>query len=237
MASTTRSSRRATRHTTTKASEEDALPTAIETLTHPVGHKNTHSGRSKRPLTTSEQQHNQPASKRPRTSEFEIVLPSKSWRPQSPDTEAPNTEADASTTESNRRLPKTQHQQAGQRHQPQNQTAASTRRTATDASNPSRGNGTPAAPLTKHQEKVINGIKHELDRLQPTGVDTKEQRGGRKLRSQEASRFKSELSAYFPDYDEVIGNEPKEQRASMPPKCTPVIKPQATNMQLYPQIY
>ncbi|RCI07947.1 hypothetical protein L249_7831 [Ophiocordyceps polyrhachis-furcata BCC 54312] len=34
---------------------------------------------------------------------------------------------------------------------------------------------------------------------------------GRTLRSQEATRFKSELSAYFVDYDEVIGNEPKEQ--------------------------
>ncbi|CAM1504672.1 Fc.00g022630.m01.CDS01 [Cosmosporella sp. VM-42] len=63
--------------------------------------------------------------------------------------------------------------------------------------------------LTKHQAKVINGIKHELDRLQPQEKDTKEQ--GRKLRSQEATRFKSELSAYFPDYDEVIGNDPKEQ--------------------------
>lgn len=64
--------------------------------------------------------------------------------------------------------------------------------------------------LTKHQEKVVNGLKHELDRLQPNKADTKEQ--GRKLRSQEATRFKSELSAYFPDYDEVIGNEPKEHR-------------------------
>lgn len=64
--------------------------------------------------------------------------------------------------------------------------------------------------LTKHQAKVINGIKHELDRLQPRQDDTKEQ--GRKLRSQEATRFKSELSAYFPDYDEVIGNDPKEER-------------------------
>ncbi|EOO00675.1 putative iq calmodulin-binding domain-containing protein [Phaeoacremonium minimum UCRPA7] len=63
--------------------------------------------------------------------------------------------------------------------------------------------------LTKHQEKVINGIKHELNRLQPNAADTKEQ--GRKLRSQEATRFKSELSAYFPDYDEVIGNDPREQ--------------------------
>ncbi|KAK5658796.1 hypothetical protein OQA88_1608 [Cercophora sp. LCS_1] len=63
--------------------------------------------------------------------------------------------------------------------------------------------------LTKHKEKVVNGLKHELDRLQPNSADTKDQ--GRKLRSQEATRFKSELSAYFPDYDEVIGNDPKEQ--------------------------
>jgi hypothetical protein len=35
------------------------------------------------------------------------------------------------------------------------------------------------------------------------------------LRSQEATRFKSELSAYFPEYDEVIGNDPPtEQRTS-----------------------
>ncbi|KAJ4194648.1 hypothetical protein NW767_009834 [Fusarium falciforme] len=65
--------------------------------------------------------------------------------------------------------------------------------------------------LTKHQSKVINGIKHELDRLQPQSKDTNPQEQGRKLRSQEATRFKSELSAYFPEYDEVIGNEPKEQ--------------------------
>ncbi|ORY68650.1 something about silencing, SAS, complex subunit 4-domain-containing protein [Pseudomassariella vexata] len=65
--------------------------------------------------------------------------------------------------------------------------------------------------LTRHQEKVINGIKHELDRLQPAGTDANvSKEGGRKLRSQEASRFKSELSAYFPDYDEVIGNDAKE---------------------------
>lgn len=69
-------------------------------------------------------------------------------------------------------------------------------------------------PLKKHKEKAINGIKHELDRLQPSVADTSSatERPGRKLRSQEATRFKSELSAYFPDYDEVIGNDPKEQR-------------------------
>ncbi|KAK3984819.1 something about silencing, SAS, complex subunit 4-domain-containing protein [Cladorrhinum sp. PSN332] len=65
--------------------------------------------------------------------------------------------------------------------------------------------------LTKHQEKIVNGLKHELGRLHPNAADTKEQQGGRKLRSQEATRFRSELSAYFPDYDEVIGNEPKEE--------------------------
>ena len=64
--------------------------------------------------------------------------------------------------------------------------------------------------LTKHQAKVINGIKAELDRLQPRHAETRQY--GRKLRSQEATRFKSELSAYFPEYDEVIGNDPKEQR-------------------------
>jgi hypothetical protein len=68
-----------------------------------------------------------------------------------------------------------------------------------------------SAPLTKHREKVINGIKHELDRLEPSDDDFRPQ--GRKLRSQEATRFKSELSAYFPEYDEVIGNEPKQERA------------------------
>ncbi|OHW98887.1 something about silencing domain containing-protein [Colletotrichum incanum] len=78
-------------------------------------------------------------------------------------------------------------------------------------STPAPANGN-ASQLTKHQEKVINGIKHELDRLQPRDVDTHSKEGGRKLRSQEATRFKSELSAYFPEYDEVIGNEPKEQQ-------------------------
>ncbi|KAL2017712.1 hypothetical protein VTK56DRAFT_1737 [Thermocarpiscus australiensis] len=71
---------------------------------------------------------------------------------------------------------------------------------------PARAQQRPAA--TKHRQKLANGLKHELDKLQPDTADAKEQ--GRKLRSQEATRFKSELSAYFPEYDEVIGNEPKE---------------------------
>lgn len=70
-------------------------------------------------------------------------------------------------------------------------------------------------PPTKHQNKVANGIKHELDRLQDKllqadKADLKDER--RKLRSQEGTKFKSELSAYFPEYDEVIGNVPKEER-------------------------
>jgi hypothetical protein len=63
---------------------------------------------------------------------------------------------------------------------------------------------------TKYAEKVANGFKHELDRLQPSEADTKDEK--RALRSQEGTRFKSELAAYFPDYDVMIGNEPEETR-------------------------
>jgi hypothetical protein len=74
---------------------------------------------------------------------------------------------------------------------------------------------TPAPPPpqqpTIHHQKVVNGIKHELDRLQPNAADLNKDEK-RKLRSQEGTRFKSELSQYFPEYDEVIGNEPKEDR-------------------------
>ncbi|PFH56789.1 hypothetical protein XA68_15984 [Ophiocordyceps unilateralis] len=64
---------------------------------------------------------------------------------------------------------------------------------------------------TKHRARVINGVKTEVDRLQPQAPSARSSSQGRKLRSQEATRFKSELSAYFVDYDEVIGNDPKEQ--------------------------
>ncbi len=63
---------------------------------------------------------------------------------------------------------------------------------------------------SKYAEKIANGFKHELDRLQPSKAITKDEK--RILRSQEGTRFKSELSAYFPDYDVVIGNEPEETR-------------------------
>ncbi|CAK7224234.1 hypothetical protein SBRCBS47491_005479 [Sporothrix bragantina] len=66
------------------------------------------------------------------------------------------------------------------------------------------------------KEKAANGFKQELKSLQVSTEDAVavargSREGGRKLRSQEASRFKSDLAAYFPDYDEVIGNEPKEE--------------------------
>lgn len=82
----------------------------------------------------------------------------------------------------------------------------------------------PSPKPTVHHEKVANGIKHELDRLQdklsfPLPPNLKEEK--RKLRSQEGTRFKSELSLYFPDYDEFIGNDPKENRK---PECCRAIE-------------
>lgn len=71
------------------------------------------------------------------------------------------------------------------------------------------------SPPTKHHNKVANGIKHELHRLQDKLLQADEaslKDGRRKLRSQEGTKFKSELSAYFPEYDEIIGNVPKEER-------------------------
>lgn len=73
-----------------------------------------------------------------------------------------------------------------------------------------QNNSTKAQQSPKYADKAINGIKHELERLQPSEADTKDEK--RKLRSQEGTRFKSELSAYFPDYDVVIGNEAEETR-------------------------
>ena len=80
---------------------------------------------------------------------------------------------------------------------------------------------TPAKPglsLTKHRERVLNGIRHELDRLQPSEADRNFRDGGgrRKLRSQDNSRLKSDLSYYFPEYDQVIGNDPKEESERPP---------------------
>ncbi|ELR10015.1 hypothetical protein VC83_06419 [Pseudogymnoascus destructans] len=73
--------------------------------------------------------------------------------------------------------------------------------------------GTEERVLPKYAEKASNGIKHELERLQPDGKDTMSET--RKLRSQEGTRFKSELASYFPDYDVVIGNEAAEETHSI----------------------
>lgn len=65
----------------------------------------------------------------------------------------------------------------------------------------------------RYKRKVAKGLQHELDGLKDR-IQAKDalslKDGRRKLRSQEGVKFKSELSAYFPEYDEVIGNVPKE---------------------------
>ncbi|KAK0391634.1 hypothetical protein NLU13_1133 [Sarocladium strictum] len=106
-------------------------------------------------------------------------------------------------------VPPQQHQQRQPQPQQQRQSSTATTNQRQSAPQP-----------TKHQEKVRKGIKHELDRLQPQSTDTAES-SGRKLRSQEATRFKSELAAYFPDYDEVVGNDPKEHHLLNPD--TPIV--------------
>ncbi|KAH6619599.1 something about silencing, SAS, complex subunit 4-domain-containing protein [Chaetomium sp. MPI-SDFR-AT-0129] len=93
--------------------------------------------------------------------------------------------------------------------------------------------------VPKYKTKVVNGLKHELDRLQPSTSDatvasSSTQDQGRKLRSQEATRFKSELSAYFPEYDEVIGNDPKQTHlldVDTPIVIIPETQPQQTSTQ------
>ncbi|TQN67081.1 hypothetical protein CSHISOI_08353 [Colletotrichum shisoi] len=191
-------------NTTTRAAN---TPQNINTLHHPIP------GRNKRQLDSPDNlvDFNQPKPKRPRTSIEILIRPAPSpVRPAVTNANATSasnvtsTPQHASATTTPRPLaplpkhpPKSAPQHAATVHPP---------------------NPTPvpanddAAQLTKHQEKVINGIKHELDRLQPRDADTHTKEGGRKLRSQEATRFKSELAAYFPEYDEVIGNEPKEQQ-------------------------
>lgn len=96
--------------------------------------------------------------------------------------------------------------------------AQSTARTTQKNATTAKDKDTNPNALTKHNQKVVNGIKHELDRLQPSSADmANSNTQGRKLRSQEGVRYKSELSAYFPEYDEVIGNIPKEHRMFMCP--------------------
>ncbi|KAG9247024.1 something about silencing, SAS, complex subunit 4-domain-containing protein [Calycina marina] len=96
-------------------------------------------------------------------------------------------------------------------HNSRSSLAPSTKRKHT---NPTKPEPWQSPPRTNHQQKVVNGIKHELGRLAPRAEDLKaaEQKNTkRSLRSQEGVRFKSDLSTYFPEYDEVIGNDPKEE--------------------------
>lgn len=68
------------------------------------------------------------------------------------------------------------------------------------------------------RKKVANGLKHELERLQPAPADVvvkKDEK--RKLRSQEGAKHKSDLSNYFPEYDLVIGNDTAEKSKSPRP--------------------
>ncbi|KAL1839136.1 hypothetical protein VTJ49DRAFT_1832 [Mycothermus thermophilus] len=134
--------------------------------------------------------------------------------------------AAARTTKQSQPTRRTRKQQQQQQEEQQEQQAQ-----------PSSG-----AAHTRHQKKVANGLRNELDKLHQnsanlgdyanadgavattrtstranatdttTAAASSEQTGGRKLRSQEGTRYKSELSAYFPEYDEVIGNDPKETR-------------------------
>lgn len=72
--------------------------------------------------------------------------------------------------------------------------------------------GKPAKPRLKHKDRGLSTVKHELHKLEPESTTAAQKGEARKLRSHETPRFKSDLSAYFPDYDEIIGNNPKETR-------------------------
>lgn len=213
------------------ASNSNSIATTTSTRSsYPNIPQQTHPARMKRPLEIIDTNLDHPKSKRARIA-VEIISrsippgisPPKSIavRPQST-TQSAAKPATVATTQ--RKL----HQQRQQQTPPPpdsespppfaaaaDQSASHSQTPATDDDSNS-SQQSPLPSLTRHQEKVKNGIKHELDRLQPNPTDattqTPKEQGGRKLRSQEQTRFKSELSAYFPDYDEVIGNDPKEQR-------------------------
>ncbi|KAJ4296052.1 hypothetical protein N0V88_004754 [Collariella sp. IMI 366227] len=158
--------------------------------------------RAKRHLEPSGRDYGPPVAKRPRyTTEIAVEIPNRlsSFHPGVPKQAADARPAPA--TSAAKPTP-TAAAAAGPKHAP----------TSHRAQPPNRARPAPTATKqpptrTKHQEKVAKGLKHELSRLQPNAADTKDQ--GRKLRSQEATRLKSELSNYFPEYDEVIGNDPK----------------------------
>lgn len=57
--------------------------------------------------------------------------------------------------------------------------------------------------------------RQNIDRGQTSLASPQVNDERRKLRSQESTRFKSDLALYFAEYDEVIGNDPKEDRRSL----------------------
>lgn len=73
-----------------------------------------------------------------------------------------------------------------------------------------------AATSTPHSQRPavsareVDAISHSHLKVDKTSPSTKSDK--RALRSKEGVKFKSELSQYFPEYDEVIGNEPKATR-------------------------
>ncbi|KAI1342820.1 something about silencing, SAS, complex subunit 4-domain-containing protein [Xylariaceae sp. FL0016] len=176
-------SRRAS-HQTSDAKQSPQMQ-MIATHAHPQS-------RMKRPLDPIDHNHDPLKSKRARITVEILSRKSITVKPQLPAVSPPSAIALSSTPAP---------QQPPPPPPPSNNTETSTTAPDTDYG------------ITKHKETVITGIQHELDRLQPSAADASsaKESGRRKLRSQEATRFKSELSAYFPDYDEVIGNDPKEQ--------------------------
>lgn len=60
---------------------------------------------------------------------------------------------------------------------------------------------------TVSQNKVANGIKHELERLGVAPIEAGKKDEKRKLRSEGRAKFKSELGVYFPEYEVIMGNE------------------------------
>ncbi|KAI6353859.1 hypothetical protein MCOR25_008862 [Pyricularia grisea] len=72
----------------------------------------------------------------------------------------------------------------------------------------------------KPPARARNAVSRELGSLHVKPSEAKATEG-RKLRSQENTRLKSDLSAYFPDYDEVIGNDPRQENLLEP--RTPIV--------------
>lgn len=85
-------------------------------------------------------------------------------------------------------------------------TYASTRSRSTSAQPAAPRSEAQKAP-TVSQNKVANGIKHELERLGVAPIEAGKKDEKRKLRSEGRAKFKSELGVYFPEYEVIMGNE------------------------------